>query len=811
MNAVLQDLRYAFRTLVRRPAFTAVIVVTLALGIGANTAIFSVINAVVLRPLSYDSSGELVMVWETNEERGSNQFFVSYPNFRDWKEQNEVFEDIGVLRPGSFTLTGVDVPLRVEGAAVSTGFFATLRLNAAIGRTFRAEEDRAGAPNVVVLSDGFWRRHLGADPDPVGRTLALDGADFTVVGVLPQGFDFPVRISGAELWTPTGLRARWLEKRGGHTFRTVARLKAGVTLAQAQAEMDTIAGRLEQQYPDSNTGYGVNVVPLHEQVVGNVRPALLILLGAVGLVLLIACANVANLLLARSEGRRQELAVRAALGAGRARLMRQLLTESMLLGVLGAAMGVLLAFWCKDVLVGIIPRDVPRVGEIGIDGWVLAFALLVALGTGVVFGLGPALHATRFHLTDSLKEGRFTTASSGRYRLRRLLVVSEVAVALVLLVGAGLLMRSFLRVTDVDLGFRPESVMTFRMSPPGAAYANGERRAELFRQVIERVETLPGVQSVSASTTLPLTDMGIGLSFSVLGREETAAAEDSVALFDSVSPDYFEAMGIPLLRGRGFTEQDRRQGLGVMLINQAMAQMVRRLHPDVDPMGLRLTISADFDENEPGFFEIVGIVGDVRRSITDEPEPHMYVPFQQQTWESMSFAVRTAGDPSSVVGAVRSAVSSVTRDVAAYNFRTLEQYLGNSLAHRLFAMLLLGIFAALAVTLAAVGIYGMLSYSVAERVHEIGVRMALGALRTDVLRFVLRRGLTLTAIGLGIGIVASLVITRVLASFLYETSTADPVTLVGVSLLLVVVALLSCYIPARRATKVDPMVALRYE
>ncbi|MGB2987850.1 MAG: ABC transporter permease [Phycisphaerae bacterium] len=808
MRDLLQDLRYTLRNLVNRPGFTAVVIVTLSLGIGANTAIFSVINAVVLRPLSYDHPGELVMVWETNEERGSDQSFVSYPDFEDWKAQNDVFEEIGAIRSSSFTLTGVDAPLRIRGAAVSTGFFSALRVNAAIGRTFRPEEDRAGAPNVVVVSDGFWRRHLAANPDLVGQTLMLDGIEFAVVGVLPQGFDFPVRISGAELWTPTGVAERWLDNRGGHTFRTIARLKPGITLRQAQADMDTIAARLEHQYPDSNTGRGVNVVPLHEQVVGDVRPTLLILLGAVGLVLLIACANVANLLLARSASRRQELAVRAALGAGRGRLIRQLLTESTLLGILGGVLGILLALWCKDALVAIIPQDIPRVEDIGLDGWVLTFTLVVALGTGLVFGLAPALNATRLYLPASLKEGGYTTASAGRHRLRGFLVVSEVAVALVLLVGAGLLMRSFMRLTNVDLGFQPESIMTFEMVLPRATYADNDRRAELYRQVVDRVATLPGVTSACAGTTLPLSGSGIGLNFSIVGREETEGTE---ALFDSVSADYFETLGIPLIKGRTFTKRDRREGLGVMVINRAMAQMIRRLHPDSEPIGLRLKISANFGENDPELFEIVGIVGDVRWSVADEPEPHMYVPFKQQTWPSMYFAVRTVGDPSGLVSAVRGEVAAVTSDVAPYNFKTIERYFGDSLAHRLFALLLLGIFAALALALAAVGIYGMLSYSVAEQTHEIGLRMALGALDSDVLRAVLRRGLTLTGIGIGIGMAVSFAVTRVLSSFLYDVSTFDPVTLLGVPVLLIVVALPACYIPASRAMKVDPLVALRCE
>ena len=810
MGMVLQDLRYAIRGFAKRPGFTLVILLTLALGIGANTAIFSVINAVVLRPLPFDHPDELVMIWEKNEETGTNRRLVAHPNFADWRAQARTFQDMGAFRSCVFTLTGINEPRRIGGAAVSASFFDTLRVRAALGRTFQPEEDFAGAARVVVLSDGFWRQRLNANPNVIGQTLTLDGDVFTVIGVLPSSFKYPVHISRSEVWIPTGVDEKWLRTRGAHTFRVVARLAPNVTLPQAQADLDTIAKRLELQYPDSNAGRGVNIAPLHKEAVGDVRSVLLILLGAVGLVLLIACANVTNLLLARGEGRTQELVVRAALGANRAQLIRQLLTESLLLGIVGAALGVMLAFWCRDALVTLLPQGFPRVENIGIDGRVLAFTLAIAVGTGLASGLAPALRATRPCLSASLKHGRFTTSLSTRHRLCRLMVVSEVALSLILLVGAGLLLRSLIRLTNVDLGFQPERLTTFLMSMP-SSYSSGERRFEVFRQVLERVGKLPGVKSAAASTTLPLSDSAIGLGISVLGWEETAESQQFKALFDSISPGYFETLEIPLLSGRLFTEQDRREGAGVMLISQSMAQAIRRIWPDVDPIGLHLKTTVTLDKNEPEYFEIVGIVGDVRGTVTDEPEPHMYIPYQQQTWEAMFFAIRTTEDSPDLVKAVRHEVARVTTDVAADAFNTMGGYWNRSIAQQLLVTRLLAIFAGLAVTLAVIGLYGMLSYTVAQQGHEIGIRMALGAVHGDILRSVLGQGLILTGIGVGIGLATSLALTRVLASQLFEINTYDPATLIGVPFLMVTVAILTCYVPARRATKVDPLTALRCE
>ncbi|UCC31737.1 MAG: ABC transporter permease [Phycisphaerales bacterium] len=812
MSVFLHDVRFAIRTLLKRPGFAAVIILTLALGIGANTAIFSVLNGVVLRPLQFEDPDELVMVWETSEETGLEREFVSYPNFTDWKEQNQVFDGVAVFRSTGVTLTGVDEPERIRGAQVSGDFFSLLRTEAAVGRTFRSEDHDVGTEAVVVLGDGLWRRRFGGDTDIIGQSLTLDGKVHTVIGVLPPDFRFPVALAEAELWTPLDLEFMFIENRGAHWLRGVGRLRPDVTVAQAAAEMDTIAGRLERQYPDSNTGRRVNIIPLHEQVVAHARLPLLMLLGAVGLVLLIACANVANLLLARSAGRRGELAIRTAVGAGRLRLVRQLLTESVVLGLAAGSVGVLLAMWGVDALAILVPADFPRTDEIDVDRSVFAFALILTLCTSMVFGLAPALHAAPSNLPASLKEsGREAVIVGSRGRLRGALVVSEVALALVLLIGAGLLMRSFQRLMGVDFGFAPENVLTFELSLPPTANQSADEQAELYSQVLGRLESLPTVQSACANTTLPLTGGGIGLTFEIEGRPQPAPDTEPSALYGSISPSYFHTMGIPLIEGRPFNELDTRGRPGVMIINQAMAQ---RFWPGESPLGHRLSLHQGpfvTGDSNPDSYEIVGVVGDVRRFILEEPEPCMYVPLRQQTWSFMSFALRSTGNPTSLIRAVRGAVGAVTQEAAPYAFKTLDQYLADTVAQRRFAMLLLGIFAAVALILAAVGIYGTLSYTVAQRTHEIGLRMALGAQRTDLVGMVLKQGLALTASGLVIGLVGALAGTRVLASLLFQINALDPATFVGVPLLLGSVALLACYIPARRATKVDPMVALRCE
>jgi putative ABC transport system permease protein len=789
----------------------------LALGIGANTAIFSVIDAVVLRPLPYNSPDRLMMVGEIHQTKGGELGPVSYPNHRDWKEQNRTFEHIAAFRGTHHNLAGFDEPERIDGVRVSADFFAMLRTEAALGRTFRPEEDRAGAEAVVVISDGLWRRRFSADPMLIGKTLTLDGAAFTVIGILPPDFSFPIyreyggplEIPDPEVWTTTALDAGWFSDRGWHPITAAGRLRPGVSLAQAQADMDAIAHRLEEQYPATNAKRGIGLVPLHEQVVGQVRPALLVLLGAVGLVLLIACANVAGLLLTRGMDRQNQLAVRAALGAARGRLVRQLLAETVLLAGIGGVLALLLASWAVDALVAFIPSDLPRLDAIRLDWRVLGFTLVVTVLTALIFGLLPAMHATRGDLNAALKQGGRGSTVATRYRLRKALVVCEVALALVLLVGAGLLTRSLQRLMDVSPGFDTDRLLTFRMSAPFASYSDPVGRAQLYRNVLERLERLPGVTAVGASTAVPMGGGGIALSLRIVGRPEPAPGERMAAMHGTISADYFRALGVPLLRGRYFTEHDGPGAPGVMIINETMA---RHFWTDQDPIGQHVYLGSQFSDDEPESFEIVGMVADLHgKSLDRSAMRHMYVPFEQQTWPFMEFAVRTLGNPQELVGAVRSEIAAIKSDEAPYNFTTMSEFLSRSIGQRRFAALLLGVFAAVALTLAIIGIYGMLSYTAAQRTHEIGVRMALGAERSDVLRLVLKQGLGLTMVGVGIGLVVSLVSSRLLSSLLYEVGATDATTFIGVSMLLVAAASLACYIPARRATKVDPMVALRYE
>ncbi|UCE59727.1 MAG: ABC transporter permease, partial [Phycisphaerales bacterium] len=777
MDTLIQDLRFAIRMLFKNPGFTAIALITLALGIGANTAIFTVLNAVVLRPLPFPESDRLVMIWESAEDNGMPQAPVAYAYSEDWRQQNDVFEGIAAINPHYFTLTGVDQPEGIRGARVSAEFFPLLGVQAAVGRTFLPDDDRVGAQETLVLSDGLWRRRFGASLDVIGRTLTLSGTEHVVVGVLPPNFDFPDMVSGAEVWTPaTAERPVFLSSRGGHRFLTIARLKPGVTHEQALADMKGVAAGLAEAYPESNTGWGVWIVSLHERVVGKVRPLLLMLLGAVVLVLLIACANVGSMLLARSEGRDREFAVRGALGAGRSRLVRQLLTESVLLGLLGGIFGLLLAAWGIDALSSLMPRGLPRSDDIGVDWRVLAFALGLTLCTSLVFGLLPAMFASPSNLPESLKQGRRATpAGRQRCRLQGAIVVSQMALALVLLVGAGLLMRSLHRLNSVDLGFDPGNILTFRLSLLPRMELSGAQRSELYGQLLERVEALPGVRSACANLGLPLTDFGSEWTFRIPSRPEPTGARDWVAQVGTINAEYFAALGIPLLRGRPFTEQDTRGRPGVMIINDAMAQ---RFWPHSNPLGQRLEFPNKVDDKDPDSYEIVGVVADSRDAILDEPQPYLYVPFRQQTFNTMAFGLRTAGDPASLISAVRGEVAAVTKQAAPTSFRSLEQYMGESMAQSRFATVLLSLYAAVAVALAAVGVYGVLSHSVAQRTHEIGVRMAMGAQRADVLRSVLLRGLALTGAGLGVGLLLAVASTRVLSAMLYEISATDPATFV---------------------------------
>jgi putative ABC transport system permease protein len=789
-----QDLRFGARMLRKRPGFTLFALLALALGIGANTAIFSIVNAVLLRPFPYQAPERLVILLDLVP--GGTGFSPSYPNFVDWRAQNTVFDSIAAVRQSeSFNLTGTGEPERLQGRRVSAEFFATLGVKPLVGRDFLPEEDRAGATPAMILSYGLWQRRFGADPSIIGKQLTLNLQSYTVIGIMPANFHFGAE---ADVTVPIGLQAERFRLRGRDPGAdVVARLKPQVSQQQAETELNLIAARLEQQYPESNKNRRVRVVPLYERFVGDVRLPLLILLGAVGLVLLIACANVANLLLVRASARQKEMAVRMALGASRRTLMRQLLTESVLLVVLGAALGILLAFWGTSLIAAQMPDGIPRLQEANVDARVLSFTLAVSLLTGLLFGLAPAIQASRPNLTEGLKEGE--RGSSGRrQRLRSGLVICEVALTLTLLVGAGLLIQSFRRVLAVDPGFKAQNLLTLQLSVNNP---DAQQVANFFEQLQQNIRNLPGVTAVAVSDGLPF-EMANYPGFRIEGRPEPD--NKGSGLRYKVSLDYFQAMGIELLKGRLFTAEDTRDSQRVIVINDVLA---RRHFPNEDPLGKRLKETP----TSPSL-EIVGVVRHVEHYNLDNKsaQPQFYTSFNQ-TPGGRYVLVRTAIEPLSLAAAVRAQVAALNKDQAVFNVRTMEQILAQSVAARRFSMLLLTIFAIVALALASLGIYGLMSYAVAQRTREIGVRMALGASRRSVLRLMIGQGMKLALAGVALGLVASVALTRTMKNLLFGVSATDSVTLVAITLLLTVVALLACWIPARRATHIDPMVALRFE
>ncbi|HEY0380182.1 MAG TPA: ABC transporter permease [Pyrinomonadaceae bacterium] len=807
MGTLAQDLRYAVRMLVKRPGFTAVAVLTLALGIGANTAIFSVVNAVLLRPLPFTEPDRLVYAEGADLRDGSKGGAISPPDFLDYREQNHVFERLAAFMPQSFTVTGDgSASERVNSALVSHGFFETLGVTPLPGgRAFLPEEEQDGRNTVAVLSYGLWQRRYGGDPKIVGKTITVNGQTATIVGVMPQGFEYPRE---AQLWSPIPFKGPETSQRRYHFLRAVGRLKPGVTLEQAQADINSIARRLEQQYPESNTNFSIGLTLLTEWTVGEMRPSLLVLLAAVGFVLLIACANVANLSLARGASRAREVAIRSALGASRGRVVRQLLTESVVTALLGGALGLLLAMWGVDLLVSLSPENLPRVKEVTTDWRVLGFTLLVSILTGILFGLFPALATSKTNLTETLKEGGRTGIGAGRQRLRGLLVVAEVALSLVLLVGAGLLIKSFLRLSNVDVGFKPTNVLSMQLSLAQVSYPEPRQRAAFYDQLVSRVESLPGVQAAGTVSELPLSGQENDTFFNIEGKPAAAfGSTENDANIRGISPAYFQALGVPLIKGRFFDGHDNLDAPKVAVVNESFA---RRYLPGEDPLGKRLII--DFGP-EPFKAEIVGIVGSVRHSSLAQAEPsaEMYVSALQAPPYGTNLVVRAAGDPVQLTAAIRSEVQALDKDLPVYNVKTMEQHVSESAAQPRFRTLLLGIFAGVALVLASIGIYGVISYSVTQRTHEIGLRVALGAQAADVLKLVVWQGMKMALIGIAVGLAGAFVVTRVMSSFLFGVSATDPLTFAGVSLLLAVVSFLACYIPARRATKVDPMVALRYE
>jgi putative ABC transport system permease protein len=805
MQTLWQDLRYGARMLMRKPGFTLIAIITLALGIGANAAIFSVVNAVLLRPLPFNEPDRLMMIRETKLPQFP-EFSVAPGNFLDWQKQNTVFERLIAVRSAAFNLIGTGEPERLRGMSVTDGFYAMLGAQPQMGRVFLPEEDQPGHNNVVILSYGLWQRRFGADPNILNQAITLDGQSYTVIGVMPSTFYFIDR--AVELWTPMAFTAQQAQNHGGHFLSAIGQLKPGVTLDQARTEMSTIAGRLAAQYPEVNTGWNVKIMPLLEFTVRSIKPALMVLLVAVAFVLLIACANVANLLLARAASRQKEIAIRTAMGASRGRIVRQLLTESVLLSLVGGAVGLLLAKWGMDALLSLAPQNLPRMSNVSLDGRVLAFTALVTLLTGVFFGLIPALQASKPNLSETMKDaGRGSTEGGRRQLIRSTLVVLEVASALVLLVGAGLMIKSFWQLQKVDPGFNPDKALTAMVALPRRKYPEEPQQIAFFQQLMEKVKTLPGVQEVGASNVVPLGDNDFVLAFEIDGRPPLPPGAGQSTNFYSISADYFKAMGIPLLQGRVFTERDTKDSPKVAVINETMA---KKMFPDEDPLGKRITFGRRDDK--PEWFEIVGIVGDVKHYGLDQTTTmQTYEPYTQQTFTSMMLVVRTAGEPTSLTAAIRNEVLSLDKEQPISNIRTLDQFVSTSIAQQQFSMLLLGVFAAVAMVLAAVGIYGVLSYAVTQRTHEIGIRMALGAGQGDVLRLVVGHGMLLTLIGVGAGLAAAFGLTRLMSALLFGVSATDPLTFTLIALLLITVALLACTVPARRAMKVDPMVALRYE
>ncbi|HSB12440.1 MAG TPA: ABC transporter permease [Blastocatellia bacterium] len=806
METVWQDVRYAFRMLYKNRSFTAVAALALALGIGANSAIFSVVNSVLFRPLPYRDPQRLVMIWENHQQRGGpEREWASPADLRDWREQPQSFDNVAGLLGWGPTMTGRDEPEDLQGAAVSYDTFSMLGVAPALGRGFTAEEDRPGSGRVAVLSHRLWQRRFGSDASIIGKSITLGGESYGVIGVMPRGFTFPL-LNATEIWTTAGPLLDGLKgcDRGCVILRVIAKLKDGVSLDAARAEMSALAARTAQQYPDSNDGVGTTLVPLHEQLVGNVRLPMLVLLGAVALVLFIACTNVANLLLARAATREKEVAIRAALGASRGRLIRQHLTESVVLAGVGGAFGMLVAFWMVDVLVSFAPKGTPRLEEIAVDRSVLGFTLGVALLTGLAFGLAPALLSSKTNFDSALKEGGRDVRSSSRgNRVRAALVVSEVSLALMLLVGAGLLIKSFLNLQQVDPGFNPEGLLRVDVGLPRTRYSERAKTAAFFKQLVDRVSALPGVEAAGSVSTLPLSGGGTDSSFLIEGQPQPEPNREPVAHYAKVTPDYFRAMGIRLLKGRVFSDADSADSPRTALISEEMA---RRYFPGEDPLGKRLLFGSK-DRRE-----IVGVVSDVKFfGLNQDARPTMYFSEQQYPERGMSLVVRASGDPMTQAAAVQTEVQGLDRDLAVSNVMTMESLVSNSLSEPRFVLLLLGVFAGAALALSVIGVYGVVSYSVAQRSHEIGVRMALGAQMSDVLKLVVGRGMALVGGGIALGLAGAYALSRVMESLLFGVGARDFGTFAATAVILAGVALGACFVPARRATKVDPMIALRCE
>ncbi|MGB8541761.1 MAG: ABC transporter permease [Candidatus Acidiferrales bacterium] len=811
MAAFFQDIRYAIRTLGKSPGFTAIVVLTLALGIGANTAIFSVVNAVLLAPLPYSQPNQLVMVWISNIPRGDKIAPASGGDFAEWKSGNNVFSGMAASSDEIFTLTGAGEPQNVIGYQFSADYFRLLGARPELGRTFLDEEDRPGGADVVILSDAIWRRGFSADPHVVGKSITLTGKPFTVVGVMPPNFKYP---STVELWTPLALPTSYLTNYDDTPLRIMARLKPGVTLKQAQAQMDSIEQRIAQEHPQTDTGNSVTLVPLREEIAGDVKMPLLVLLGAVGFVLLIACANIAGLMLARAAGRRKEIAVRVALGASRGRLLRQFLTEGLALSLMGGTLGFLIASGVTGFLLSIFPNNIanlsiPQVASIPVDVRIFAFTLLAAVLAGLLFGMAPVLGLKVDASVDNLRgSSRSMTAGSGELRLRSALVVSEFALALVLLVGAGLLIGSLRNLLQGNLGFDAGHIISAQLILSQSKFpaAQPQKPFEFANEVLGEIRRQPGVEYAAAADFMPLSGFWGAANFTVQGQPEPTPGQRPSAKSERVTPEYFRTMGIPLLKGRDFTEQDRKDAPQVVVINETLAH---QFFGSRNPIGERLNLG---DSKKPDLWEIVGVVGDVHAfGLEEKVRGTLFRPFAQVPVPVVAFVVRTSGPPSNLTSSLKQAIWSVDKDQPIYKIVGLDQLANESLALRRVSSVLLGAFSALALLLAGLGIYGVMAFSVAQRTHEIGVRMALGAQPGSVLKMMAAYCMRIVIAGMAIGLAGALALSRVVASLLYGLKPTDALTFFFTSALLALIALVACYVPARRAMRVDPMVALRYE
>jgi putative ABC transport system permease protein len=810
METLFQDLRYGMRMLVKNPAFTIVAVITMALGIGANTALFSVVNGVMLKSLPFTEPDRLFFSLETNAKFPSPGVSASSLNYRDWKEQSRSFETLSARQGFTGNLTSSEQPEKIQGEKVTWDYFPTLGVAPLAGRAFTEDEDKPGGTPVILLSKGLWQRRFGGNPAIVGQPIPFNGQSATVIGIMPN--DYRPNI---EFWVPLAITYQNAD-RNLHNIQVIGRLAAGVTQEQAQSEMATIAAGLIEQYPDSNAGWGIALVPFKDLVTFNIRPALMLLLGAVGLVLLIACANVANLLLARAASREKEIAIRLALGASRGRLIRQVLTESVLISVIGGAVGVLIALWGTEALVSLNQQGIPRAGEISIDGRVLGFALLVSVLAGMLFGFVPAFQASKPNLNETLKEsGKSSSGNARGHLIRSTLVVVQVALAFVLLIGAGLLIKSFSELQQVNVGFNRERLLTMQVSLPPAQYPRDTDVIGFYREATSKLSALAGITSASAISQAPLAGGGPQFVFAVEGRPLPTPSEAPIASYRVVMPDYFQTMNIPLIKGRAFTEADDQNALQTVIVNQNMADLI---WPGEDAVGKRVTVGVPLPDEQPDWAVVVGVVGNVKHTaIQGETGMQMYQAVAQSPFlalnlgRTMTFILRSQIETTSLVAPARSIFAGLNSTLPISNVKTMETIIQDSVAPFRFNMFLLGLIATIAILLTVVGVYGVMNYAVAQRTREIGIRMALGAQPGQVRSLILKQGLVLSVAGLGIGVGASLIFMRFIASLLYGVSTTDPVIFIAVALGLTAVSMTACYVPARKATKVDPLIALRYE